>query len=99
MSGEEVFVVEANATQADPLPSWNESEAKRNIVAVVQSVTDQNGSDYVSPAARIAVFDNDGTLWCEQPVYIQFAFAFDRVKALASEHPTKPTSAAGPSSA
>ena len=87
MSGKEVFVVEANATQADPLPSWNESEAKRNIVAFVQSVTDQNGSDYVPAAARIAVFDNDGTLWCEQPLYIQLAFALDRVRALASEHP------------
>ena len=51
-----------NAAQADPLPSWNETGAKRSILAFVRSVTDQHGSDYVPPAARIAVFDNDGTL-------------------------------------
>ena len=83
----EVFVVAANAAQADPLPSWNDGAAKRSILAFVQAVTDQNGPDYVPPAARIAVFDNDGTLWSEQPLYIQLAFALDRVKALAPEHP------------
>ena len=57
----------ANAAQADPLASWNDTVAKRNILAFVRSVTDQNGPDYVPPAARIAVFDNDGTLWSEQP--------------------------------
>ena len=77
----------ANAAQGHPLPSWNEGEPKRSILTFVQSVIDQNGPDYVPPAARIAVFDNDGTLWPEQPLYIQLAFALDRVKALAPEHP------------
>ena len=80
-------MIVANAAQADPLPSWNDGEPKRSILTFVQSVADQNGPDYVPPAARIAVFDNDGTLWSEQPLYIQLAFALDRVKALAPEHP------------
>jgi phosphoglycolate phosphatase-like HAD superfamily hydrolase len=71
----------------DSLPSWNESGPKHNILTFVQSVVDPNGPDYVPPEARIAVFDNDGTLWSEQPLYIQLAFALDRVKALAPEHP------------
>ena len=80
-------MVEANAAQADSLPSWNDGAAKRSIQAFVRAVTDHKSSDYVQPAARIAVFDNDGTLWNEQPLYIQLAFALDRVKALAPEHP------------
>ena len=83
----EIFVGEANATRADPLPSWNDGAVKRNVQAFVQAVTDPKSPDFVSPAARIAVFDNDGTLWNEQPLYIQLAFALDRVKALAPEHP------------
>ena len=71
----------------DPMSFWNDGELKRRILTFVQCVVDQNGPDYVPPAARIAVFDNDGTLWCEQPVYIQLAFALDRVKQLAGEHP------------
>ena len=69
------------------MASWNDGDAKRSIVEFVEAVTDQKGPDYVPAADRIAVFDNDGTLWCEQPLYIQLAFAFDRVKALAPEHP------------
>ena len=84
---EEVFVVEANAAPADPLPSWNHGAAKRSIQAFVQAVTDPQSADFVPPTARIAVFDNDGTLWSEQPLYIQLAFAVDRVKALARQHP------------
>jgi hypothetical protein len=80
-------MVVANAPGADPLPSWNEGEPRQDIITFVQSVANQNSPDYVSPAARIAVFDNDGTLWSEQPLYIQLAFALDRVKALAPEHP------------
>jgi hypothetical protein len=76
-----------NAAEADLLPSWHEGEPKRSILEFVQSVSDENNPDYVPPAARIAVFDNDGTLWSEQPFYVQLAFALDRVKALASEHP------------
>ena len=80
-------MADANAVPADPLSSWNDGEVKRSIHAFVQAVTDPNSADYVPPAARIAVFDNDGTLWNEQPLYIQLAFALDRVKALAPEHP------------
>ena len=67
----------------DPLPSWNEVASKKAIVAFVGRVTREGGPDFVPVPARIAVFDNDGTLWSEQPIYFQVAFAFDRVKALA----------------
>ena len=73
--------------QSDPLPSWNEGPAKARIVGFVQAVTDKGAQDYVAPADRIAVFDNDGTLWSEQPAYFQLLFAIDRVKALAPRHP------------
>ena len=72
---------------ADPLPSWNEGQAKRAIVDFVQRVTTGGGADFVSVPERIAVFDNDGTLWIEQPMYVQLAFALDRVKALAPKRP------------
>src|SRR5262245_42336714 len=72
---------------SDPLPSWNAGTARTSIVSFVSRVTTRGGADYVAPADRIAVFDNDGTLWCEQPMYVQLAFALDRVKALASSHP------------
>jgi phosphoglycolate phosphatase-like HAD superfamily hydrolase len=75
------------ARAADALPSWNEGEAKARIVAFVKAVTEKGGKDYVPPAGRIAVFDNDGTLWAEQPMYFQLAFALDRVKALAPQRP------------
>jgi phosphoglycolate phosphatase-like HAD superfamily hydrolase len=69
------------------LPSWNEGSAKAAIVNFVGQVTLAGGSEFVPPAARIAVFDNDGTLWSEQPIYFQFAFALDRVRVLAPQHP------------
>ena len=72
---------------AGPLASWNEGPAKARIVAFVEATTGQGGKDYVAPSDRIAVFDNDGTLWSEQPMYFQLAFAIDRVKALAPAHP------------
>lgn len=72
---------------ADPLPSWNNTEAKKRIVTFVESVTDPESPAYVPPADRIATFDNDGTLWSEQPMYFQLFFLFDRVKALAPKHP------------
>jgi phosphoserine phosphatase len=75
------------ARAQDPLPSWNDGHAKSRIVAFVAAVTDPAGRDFVPPAERIAVFDNDGTLWSEQPVYVQLAFAVDRVRALAPQHP------------
>ena len=71
----------------DPLPSWNDGAAKQRIVAFVTGVTTAGGPTFVPPAERIAVFDNDGTLWAEQPMYFQLAFALDRVKALALRHP------------
>lgn len=72
---------------ADPLPSWNDTDSKKAIVAFVEKTTRDGSPDFVSPAERIAVFDNDGTLWSEQPMYFQLAFAIDRVKALAPQHP------------
>jgi phosphoserine phosphatase len=72
---------------ADPLASWNEGAAKKAIVDFVARVTRAGGPDYVAPEERIATFDNDGTLWSEQPYYFQVAFAFDRMKAMASQHP------------
>ena len=77
----------ASSATADPLPSWNDGDARKAIVDFVTRTTQQGGSDFVPPAERIAVFDNDGTLWSEQPMYFQLAFALDRIKALAPEHP------------
>ena len=71
----------------DVLPSWNEGKSKNEILAYVKAVTAKTSSDVIPIENRIAVFDNDGTLWSEQPVYFQFFFAIDRIKALASEHP------------
>lgn len=73
--------------QSDPLPSWNDGAAKKSITDFVARVTAQGGADFVPVDQRIATFDNDGTLWSEQPVYFQVAFAIDRVKALAPQHP------------
>ena len=72
---------------ADPLPSWNDGAPKKAIVEFVSKVTKEGGPEFVPPAKRIATFDNDGTLWAEQPMYFQFLFALDRVKALAPQHP------------
>jgi phosphoglycolate phosphatase-like HAD superfamily hydrolase len=75
------------AMAADPLPSWNATAPKQAIVAFVEKVTRAGSPSFVPPAERIAVFDNDGTLWAEQPIYFQALFAFDRVKAIAPSHP------------
>ena len=72
---------------ADPLPSWNEGPAKQAIIEFVRRVTDKSSPQYVPPEQRIATFDNDGTLWSEQPMYFQAFFTIDRVKALAPQHP------------
>src|SRR6059058_4937392 len=83
-------IVIASLTSAyaqDPLPSWNDGAAKQSIVQFVAKVTKEGSSDFVPVPERIATFDNDGTLWAEQPLYFQFLFAIDRVKALAPEHP------------
>jgi phosphoserine phosphatase len=86
-----LFVLAGSVTAAaqapDPLPSWNEGASKRAIVSFVEAVTRQGSPDYVPLAERIATFDNDGTLWNEQPGYAQAFFIVDRIKALAVEKP------------
>src|SRR6478672_10153949 len=74
---------------ADPLPSWNDGAPKKAVVEFVSKVTKEGGPEFVPPAKRIATFDNDGTLWAEQPMYFQLLFALDRVKALAPQHPVR----------
>ncbi len=87
LGGVLVACVNASALAADPLPSWNQGVSKDNIMAFVDKVTKQGGQDFVPESERIAVFDNDGTLWSEKPVYFQLLFAMDRVKTLAAKHP------------
>lgn len=72
---------------ADPLPSWNDTAPKKAILAFVEKITKEGSPEFVPPDQRIATFDNDGTLWCEQPLYVQGVFALDRVKELAPKHP------------
>ncbi len=72
---------------ADPLPSWNDTAPKQAITAFVEKVTKEGSAGFVPIPERIAVFDNDGTLWAEQPMYFQLFFAIDRIKALAPQHP------------
>jgi phosphoglycolate phosphatase-like HAD superfamily hydrolase len=85
--GISLFSTALIAFAQDPLRSWNDTASKKAIVAFVEKVTEEGSPDFVPVPERIATFDNDGTLWCEQPIYFQFAFAIDRVKALASQHP------------
>src|SRR5262245_12365466 len=75
------------AMTAQPLPSWNEGPAKSAILDFVARVTNRRGPSFVPLAQRIAVFDNDGTLWCEQPMQVQLFFAQDRLKTLAEKDP------------
>jgi len=88
-----VLAILATAVQAhpegpdDPLPSWNDGATKQAILKFVADATTEGGPRLVSPSERIAVFDNDGTLWSEQPIYFQLAYALDQVKAMAPEHP------------
>lgn len=72
---------------ASPLPSWNEGPTKQAITSFVEQTTKPGSPDFVEPEKRIAVFDNDGTLWSEQPVYVQLAFMVDRIRAMAKDHP------------
>jgi phosphoglycolate phosphatase-like HAD superfamily hydrolase len=81
------FLLAAPSLAQDTLPSWNEGPARQAILNFVAAATKQGGPDFVPEPERIAAFDNDGTLWSEQPIYFQFAFAIDRVKALAPQHP------------
>ncbi|MBB6116198.1 phosphoserine phosphatase [Rahnella inusitata] len=82
-----LFVVCQQAVAAKILPSWNDSAAKTRITHFVQQVTLEGGADYVKPEERIAVFDNDGTLWTEQPAYVQLVYLMDRIRVLAPQHP------------
>ncbi|SFD66871.1 haloacid dehalogenase-like hydrolase [Bosea sp. CRIB-10] len=82
-----VLTSTAAFAQTDPLPSWNEGKAKQTIVDFVAKVTREGGPDFVKPAERIATFDNDGTLWAEQPAYFQLLFAFDEIKRMVAEKP------------
>jgi phosphoglycolate phosphatase-like HAD superfamily hydrolase len=81
------FILFIGAACADSLPSWNDGPTKSRIVAFVAAAAAKGDPGYIEPDARIAVFDNDGTLWAEQPLYFQFMFVLDRVKALAPQHP------------
>ena len=82
-----VLLLVATSKAGDPLPSWNAGKAKQAIIQFVEDVTHVGGAHYVQPVERIAAFDNDGTLWAEQPMYFQLLFALDRVKAIAPQHP------------
>jgi phosphoglycolate phosphatase-like HAD superfamily hydrolase len=79
--------VSQGALAAEPLSTWNEGEAKQAILRFVETVTKEGAPTFIAPAERIAVFDNDGTLWAEQPAYFELFFAVDQVKALAPKHP------------
>ncbi len=82
------FCISSNGYAAeDPLPSWNDGPTKQSILDYVTRVTKEGGPDYVEPKDRLATFDNDGTLWIEQPMYNQFVFAIDEVRKQANQHP------------
>jgi phosphoserine phosphatase len=83
----EVVLLKQSNMQSDPLPSWHEGPSKASILRFVEAVTSTDKAEFVPPLDRIAVFDNDGTLWSEKPLYFQLIFALDRVKALALQHP------------
>ncbi|MEM6482929.1 MAG: HAD family hydrolase [Pseudomonadota bacterium] len=87
-----IFGLAGLTAQADPLPSWSDTSAKAAIIDFVASVTDPGSESYVTPAERIAVFDNDGTLWAEQPLYFQLFYALDRLQEKAEADPSILTS-------
>lgn len=87
MASSGVYNLEMSVIQTDPLPSWREGAAKKSILHFAQRVTAEGGVDFIPPLDRIAVFDNDGTLWSEKPFYFQLAFALERVRAIAAQHP------------
>src|SRR5215475_1965687 len=82
-----LFLIAAAVAVADPLPSWNDTATKKAIIDFVEKVTKEGSPDFVKPEERIATFDNDGTLWVEQPIYTQVTFAIDEVIAMAPKHP------------
>lgn len=79
--------ISISSINSDILPSWNDTEQKRAIINFVEKVTTKGSPDFVPVSERIATFDNDGTLWSEQPMYFQFYFIFDRIKLMAPQHP------------
>ena len=85
VTSEQVIVVADKVI--DPLPSWNDGKSKQSIIEFVERVTNEQSTEFVEPEERIATFDNDGTLWTEYPMPVEFFFAIDRVKALAPQHP------------
>ncbi len=82
------FTIGMTTAVADPLPSWNDTEAKDRIIGFVDTVTDTGSTEFVATGDRIAVFDNDGTLWAEQPAYFQLLFALDQLQEMAAEDPS-----------
>jgi hypothetical protein len=82
-----VSIARVSIAAEDPLPSWNDTQPKKAIIDFVARVTNESSPDFVKPEERIATFDNDGTLWAEMPIYFQFQFGIDRVKALLPQHP------------
>ncbi len=89
-SASEISQPEAGTTSGevnDPLPSWNEGASKQAVLEFVSEVTNEDGDRFVEPVDRIAVFDNDGTLWAEQPVYFQLLFVMDRIRSMEADHP------------
>jgi hypothetical protein len=76
---------------AEPLPSWNDGPVKQGILAFIAKVTKEGSPDFLPPAERIAVFDNDGTLWCEKPMYIQMDFLLRKLAAAAEADPSLQT--------
>lgn len=86
------LTLSATLAFADPLPSWNDTNAKARIISFVDQVTDPASDSYVTPAERIATFDNDGTLWAEQPLYFQLIFAINVIGTMAAEDPSILTS-------
>jgi len=82
-----MFFVAVNAFAQSALPSWNEGPSKQAVLSFIQKTTTEGSPDFVPVAERIAVFDHDGTLWSEQPIYVQMAFTIDRIKALSPKHP------------
>jgi len=82
-----LFIFSGNALAQDPLPAWNDGPSKKSIIRFIQETTRAGSKQFIPPEERIAVFDNDGTLWSEQPIYVQIAFTIDRIKTLAPQNP------------
>lgn len=82
-----LFFISYSVLAQAPLPSWNEGPSKQAVLHFIEKTTTADSPDFVPVSQRIAVFDNDGTLWSEQPIYVQIAFTFDRIKAIAHKHP------------